>query len=242
MQLFVQDATIIRQDDATICSSSAAIPMRLLIALFLLLGVATASARYGPSFSCDGKLSAVERLICTDDEASHLDAFLSMSYRQLKEWLSAEEWKDVVEEQRQWLAERDRCQETACIVAKIKERSNALGQRRTAAYKYVQSQLADKTLAHATIAAGMNALRQKYEDIDDTRAGPLTAERFDCFPMGYHKFRCWISIGSATCNDGTRDGGYIGFDVVASSPTDFRLSEITANEACGTPLPTRARH
>ena len=227
------------QDDAP--QDDATIGMRWLIALTLLLGVATASARHGPSFSCGGKLSATEQLICADDEASSLDKFLSLSYGQLRAWLSAQEWTEVAAEQRQWLTERDRCKDTTCVVAKLKERSSALEQRRATAQKHVEAQLADKALVHAAIATGMGALRKKYEGIDETGVGPPDSQNFKCFPTGYHKFRCQIYLQFATCYDGSRTPGYAGFDVVASSSKDFKLSKVEAYEACGTPIPTRAR-
>jgi len=215
--------------------------MRLLIALALLLHVATASARFGPSFSCDGKLSAAEQLICANDEASYLDGFLSLSYRQLREWLSAEEWKEVVAEQRQWLAERDRCPDTACVVTRIKERSNALGQRYSTAWKQVESQLADQAFVNRAVTAGIAALRKKYDGIDDEWFGPLDPAQFECNPIGYHKARCSMSLGHASCNDGSRGPGFAGFDVITPSSKDFKLAKVEAIDPCGTELPTRGR-
>lgn len=215
--------------------------MRWLIPLTLLLGVASASARLEPSFSCGGKLSATEQLICSDDEASSLDNFLSLHYGQLQAWLSAQDWKEVVAEQRQWLTERDRCKDAACIVAKLKKRSSALNQRSATAWKQVEALLADKALVGAAVSTGMEALRKTFEGIDETRVGPLVAEDFECIPTGYHKFRCMMSLGSATCYDASRGPGNAAFDVVASSSKDFKISEVDAYDACGTPIPTRAR-
>lgn len=215
--------------------------MRWLIVLTLLLGMATASARFGPSFSCNGKLSATEQLICVDDEASSLDKWLSIYYRQSPAWLSAQEWKEVVVEQRQWLTERDRCKDTACVVARMNERKSALERRTNTAWKQVEALIADKTLVDAAATTGMAALRKKYAGIDETGVGPLDTADFECIPIGYHKFRCRKNLQFATCFDGSRTPGYVGFDVVASSSEDFKLSKVEAYEPCGTPMPTRAR-
>ena len=195
-----------------------------------------------PSFACSGSLSTIENMICADPKASKLDYSLESTYRQTRQWVSPMEWKSVTAEQRQWLAERDRCKAAACLIERMNERSDRLLAVQTQAADAVRVRLHDKRFVETVVEAGIEALRKKYgADMDDDQDGVPLIDSFDCSPSGYRRFTCTAALGmKGTCDDGSRSGDSASFDVAVPGAFGFRIGNVIGYEACtGAPF---ARH
>ena len=82
----------------------------LLIAALTVLAIASETF-YEPSFSCDKvKPGSVEWKICTDDTLCALDRNLSKHYKDVRNIAPR-----IKQSQRQWLKERNRCNDDACL-------------------------------------------------------------------------------------------------------------------------------
>jgi uncharacterized protein len=73
----------------------------------LLLALAAAS----PSFPCDGPLTAVETMVCTDPELAVRDRAMGQIYRSVPPVFPL-----VFKAQRRWLAERNTCRTRQCLM------------------------------------------------------------------------------------------------------------------------------
>ena len=62
-----------------------------------------------PSFSCSGKLSAVETLICHDAELAGLDVEVAQAYRNKIQGLQGKARQQLIAAQRAWLKQRADC-------------------------------------------------------------------------------------------------------------------------------------
>jgi uncharacterized protein len=83
---------------------------------FLLLCAFTAPVVNAASFDCAKAVSPVERMICSDRLLSRLDDALAENYRNM---LSADfggSKADLRGSQREWLAQRNKCKDSACLV------------------------------------------------------------------------------------------------------------------------------
>jgi uncharacterized protein len=96
--------------------------MRTCLALiFCLAMTAVANAA---SFSCHGKLSTQEKLICTDKRLSALDYRLDALYEMA---LDVTEPKSLRTAQRAWLnTDRAKCSDAVCLLSSIQRRSDEL--------------------------------------------------------------------------------------------------------------------
>lgn len=70
---------------------------------------------YNPSFDCGRRLTNVERMVCQSEQLAALDRALSDRYFELRKSVSKAEWKVIMDSQRQFLADRGRCADEACI-------------------------------------------------------------------------------------------------------------------------------
>ena len=77
--------------------------------------VAAALMVSAPSFNCSKAMTRVEKLICADPELAAMDAVVGLAYRGRR---TAQERK----EQREWLQERDKCSDRACLLGSYEER------------------------------------------------------------------------------------------------------------------------
>lgn len=95
----------------------------LLILLFSHSVVSHAAGSY-----CKGeRLSSVEKLICSDTKLSEYDDHLSDLFHKTLALSTAQERRQVLDEQRRWQAEsRDRCDSWICLHGAFQERLNAL--------------------------------------------------------------------------------------------------------------------
>jgi uncharacterized protein len=66
-----------------------------------------AQAYRSPSFSCEGKLTVTEKVICEFISLKGMDGLLAVNYQLLRSYLSDEEGEQFVREQRSWLKNRD---------------------------------------------------------------------------------------------------------------------------------------
>ena len=86
-----------------------------------------------PSFSCSGKLTPVEALICNDAGLAKLDLDLSQAYRKKMQDLQGKDRQRLVLEQRAWLKERAGCVSKGdlkqCVEDSFRRRRAALGSR-----------------------------------------------------------------------------------------------------------------
>ena len=84
----------------------------LVFGTFLLL-IAAENA-FAASFDCRKAATAVEKMICADDELSKLDEALSKAYIRALEQTDIK--KQIIESQRQWQRNfRDACQDSGCL-------------------------------------------------------------------------------------------------------------------------------
>ena len=79
-------------------------------------------AQSRPSFSCSRARTRVEHLICGDAYLSQLDRQMASAYAAFQRRISASERARLREDQRRWLADRNRCTDVACLVATYEDR------------------------------------------------------------------------------------------------------------------------
>lgn len=89
------------------------------MAVYLLLAVVVVSFHTkvkAASFDCEKAKSAVEKMICADAELSKLDEEVAQAYGKAKTSISNEKWKELIQKrQKQWLRERNTCDEAICV-------------------------------------------------------------------------------------------------------------------------------
>ena len=81
-----------------------------------------AKVQSGPSFACSRARTRVEHLICGDAYLSQLDRRMASTYAAFQRRISARERTRLREDQRLWLADRNRCTDVACLVATYEDR------------------------------------------------------------------------------------------------------------------------
>jgi uncharacterized protein len=91
--------------------------------MVLSLGFATATC-HGAGFDCSRAASAIERQICADPDLSRLDADLAAAYKEAA--TTASDRGALGYDQRQWLRERNRCREAACLKTAYRNRIGEL--------------------------------------------------------------------------------------------------------------------
>jgi uncharacterized protein len=92
---------------------------------FVLFGFAVVSLAHATSFDCLKASTKVEHIICDNPEISKLDDVLAASYKAaLQDKSKAESVKHT---QYQWMNERNRCSDLACVKRAYETRSSALG-------------------------------------------------------------------------------------------------------------------
>lgn len=93
-----------------------------LLCAFLCMAPVTVGAA---SFSCDGKLTAVGKMICTDSELSALDVRLTALYS--IELAMSHSKRELSSSQRAWLKERrSKCRDESCLTALYRRRIDEL--------------------------------------------------------------------------------------------------------------------
>jgi len=75
-----------------------------------------------PSFNCRRAGTRVEHLICGDAYLSQLDREMAHEYGAFQRRISASERTRLRENQRLWIADRNRCATVACLVATYEDR------------------------------------------------------------------------------------------------------------------------
>ena len=86
-----------------------------------LLLASESSSTISPSFDCSKATTSVERMVCENEELSQLDTKLSKIYKSF--YLLTKEMK---EDQRAWIKQRDKCQDSACIQKLYRQRVEEL--------------------------------------------------------------------------------------------------------------------
>lgn len=97
--------------------------MRRFFAVSGPLFLSAISISYAASYDCQKAGSAVEKMICNEQELSIKDSYLSLLYNQLSNTASSSQ---LTESQKQWLKERNRCQSPSCLANAYDQRINAL--------------------------------------------------------------------------------------------------------------------
>ena len=67
-----------------------------------------------PSFNCSKASTAVEKLICADEQLAHLDAAMALAYRNMS--------KKGRADHRDWLKIRNACKTRDCLLAELEDR------------------------------------------------------------------------------------------------------------------------
>ncbi|CAM2149295.1 exported hypothetical protein [Paraburkholderia tropica] len=104
------------------------------LALSVLIAIAIPGIVHAASFDCSAASTKVEGLICSNAYVSHLDDLLAADYAKVKAINP-----NAVEEQRAWIATRNECDSTQCVMDAYLKRSSQLhyqlelGQRPTQA-------------------------------------------------------------------------------------------------------------
>ena len=114
---------------------------------FILVLVLTTFSLFGASFDCVKAKSDVEKAICQDEELSKLDEELNKVYTSFY-FLT----KEMKTDQREWLKQRNQCQDTACIkevyTARVNNLNTSLSNQNTFPKKMldylIKSQQAEK--------------------------------------------------------------------------------------------------
>jgi len=105
--------------------------------LLLVLALMTLSL-FGASFDCSKAKSDVEKAICQDDELSKLDEKLSEVYTSF--YLLT---KEIKTDQRDWIKQRNRCQDDSCIMeaytTRLEELNTSLANQRTFPKTYLDA-------------------------------------------------------------------------------------------------------
>ena len=92
--------------------------------LALILSLAMTTVTNAAGFSCGGKLSTPEQLICADKRLSALDYRLDALYKMA---LDVTEPKSLRTAQRAWLkTDRAKCSDAVCLLSSIQRRSDEL--------------------------------------------------------------------------------------------------------------------
>lgn len=76
----------------------------------------------GPSFNCSRARTRVEHLICGDAYLSQLDRRMASAYTAFQRRISATERTRLRQDQRLWLADRNRCTTVECLIATYEDR------------------------------------------------------------------------------------------------------------------------
>jgi hypothetical protein len=93
---------------------------------------------YKTSFDCSGNLANVEKLICSNPSIANLDLELSQKFELLKSN------QDFVVSQREWIRERNRCQDVTCLYNIYQNRLKALQYDVTTSQDNVSYEIARK--------------------------------------------------------------------------------------------------
>jgi uncharacterized protein len=75
----------------------------------LLLLTLTTTLLFSASFDCKKAKTDIEKLICSDKELSKLDDELNKAYKELLNKTNENDKKMIIQEQRDWIKERDNC-------------------------------------------------------------------------------------------------------------------------------------
>jgi uncharacterized protein YecT (DUF1311 family) len=84
-----------------------------------LLGLLLPCASLAASFDCRRASTEVERLICADHAVSGLDDVLALAYGFESQ---SDDTEALRASQKSWLAERNRCRDRACLIARYEQR------------------------------------------------------------------------------------------------------------------------
>jgi uncharacterized protein YecT (DUF1311 family) len=85
---------------------------------------------YNPTFKCDKTTAAAEDVVCADEGLSRLDRQLGAEYVRLLRKLDRSHLEELVYEERDWIAERDLCEDhQPCILQKYTQRIAKLRDR-----------------------------------------------------------------------------------------------------------------
>lgn len=135
---------------------------RMLVPLILLLPLVQVLNSHGASFDCTKAATKVEKMICADAELSRLDEEIAKSCQDALPDSSA---ADTMQQgQRDWLQQRNQCEDTACLKKAYEERKAVLFSTANA-------------VAQATIATKNNKaalVSSTASEKDPTEIAPIT--------------------------------------------------------------------
>ena len=93
---------------------------KLLTWAMAVWGIMCCNPAQGASFDCAKAGTKVEKMICANAEVSQLDGEMAMTYRYTLQTVA--DPASVKKEQRQWLKERNKCQDESCLIEKYRQR------------------------------------------------------------------------------------------------------------------------
>jgi uncharacterized protein len=92
----------------------------------IILGCVSASS-WSASFDCSSvALTTIERTICANDVLSALDSELASNYSARRSQAAEAEKARLVSEQKEWIAQRNQCASTDCLLAEYEKRVEEL--------------------------------------------------------------------------------------------------------------------
>lgn len=95
--------------------------MKIVFILLFSLG-----SIYGASFDCSKASTKVEKEICSNERVSSLDEKLARVYKTTKKIFIKEDKTSLVQEQRRWIKERNRCMNSSCLIEQYSQRVEEL--------------------------------------------------------------------------------------------------------------------
>lgn len=98
--------------------------MTFLKTTFLVVALATATGAHAASFDCSRARSLPERMICGDMMVFEMDDRLAAAYASALQIAPSPD--RLRSEQRQWMAERNRCSDAECLTEAYRRRTAAL--------------------------------------------------------------------------------------------------------------------
>lgn len=129
---------------------------RRFFALALLLCCLSASTVQAQSFDCTKSQLQVERWICGDRELSKLDEHLAEQFAIAQRYLDKAFLSSIRDAQRRWLAQRNACQNAACVLGHYRSRARELGTQIEGVEREVVHRVRDLFLGHVDRATNVS--------------------------------------------------------------------------------------
>lgn len=166
-------------------------PFRMILAL-LLLAMPAGAQSAGPSFDCARASLPSEHAICADASLAALDRALASAYGTLRDALDAPGRARLLEEQKQWIGDRNDCgRDTACLADRMRARTEALEADTMRPSVTTGGSATGRLTGVYCRDAGIMGLEQRGDSL-----------RFDFMFFNAHGHSCGVPVTTATPQGG----------------------------------------